>query len=499
MMVQIPVEGGHRGGDLIVRHQQSDTKIDRSQENHLKFYFSTTFIDCIHEVTPITEGWSVVMTYYLVWKKPLVVALHGINLPTFMSSLNTVKEILSPMLSQDEDCDTEMLVIPLTNNYARTPLCFANLRGTDKLMANLLQSTNALEIRLATAIYYQGGTLYDAHRMNNDRNEDEDDGDFGYPSSPLPQELEDDLFMPNKSSRRFMAEVIVERCYIDQFLFLDGAVDDKKSKIRWKEDYIFKNITSITDLFDTVSMPDKEEYDPYNYLQEADFELQQWWYRPVLIFHPRNTTALACRKNFSGVVASLKENISLPANQAERIAQLLQFRKIVNYHSRHALVNYQKLFSICNSLKATEEGIVLWKSFAKFTFELGVVPELVEFVGFAGWDSCSEFFCSILSNRRTLVSKITFLIEVIHNFLKVDSPLPTEAVSQVFKLLCTTIFTSGKTLNQKTFDDKVNYIRSISLNFHSVFLLTIFILDHRHLLDDSQQLIDIMASTHRPF
>ena len=112
----------------------------------------------MYEIAPVIEGWSVVLTFYLIWEKPLVVTFHGMNLPTFISSLNTVREILIPWRSPEEDYDSEMLVIPLSNNYAKVPLNYTNLKGTDKLMENLLQSTNELNVHLATVVFYRAGT-----------------------------------------------------------------------------------------------------------------------------------------------------------------------------------------------------------------------------------------------------------------------------------------------------------------------------------------------------
>jgi len=165
-MLQIPVEGGHCGGDLTIRSKFGVTKLDRSRENGKKFYMSASFLDCVHEISPVTERYSLALTYHLIWKNPLVVTPHRLDLPAFISSLNTVQEILKPLLSPEEDCDTELLVIPLTNDYAKIPLSYDTLRGTDKLMANLLQSTNAFEIRLATVVNYRAGTAHDERRMN---------------------------------------------------------------------------------------------------------------------------------------------------------------------------------------------------------------------------------------------------------------------------------------------------------------------------------------------
>ena len=59
MMLQIPVEGGHRGGDLSVTHEQEEMKIERSQHSDKRFYLSASFIvDSPHAISPVREGWT---------------------------------------------------------------------------------------------------------------------------------------------------------------------------------------------------------------------------------------------------------------------------------------------------------------------------------------------------------------------------------------------------------------------------------------------------------
>ena len=81
LMLQIPVEGGHCGGDLVVIHEQGETRIDRSHDNGRKFHLSASFIDSAHQISPVTDGWSLFLTYYLTWEKSLVVSPHLMDLP----------------------------------------------------------------------------------------------------------------------------------------------------------------------------------------------------------------------------------------------------------------------------------------------------------------------------------------------------------------------------------------------------------------------------------
>ena len=271
-MIHIPVEGGCTGGGLTVRHKKGDTSLP-FQSNGQDFFFSVSFIDCQHKIAPITEGWSVVLSYYLTWENPLVVAPHKMNLPTFISSLKTVKQILSPFVSPDEDCDTEMLVIPLVNDYAKTKLRYGKLRGTDKLMANLLQSTNELEIHLVTLVLYRAGIAHDERRMNLDREEDD-----GYPRSPRHLELEDDF--TGTKNQRFMAELIEQSCSINDFLLLDGKPgksDHEEHPIVCQRDFISREFEDFEEIFNTAAPPDREEYNRYDkdWLgDESDCDLQ---------------------------------------------------------------------------------------------------------------------------------------------------------------------------------------------------------------------------------
>ena len=171
---------------------------------------------------------------------------------------------------KSEDCETDLLVIPLLNDYARNPLSYANLRGSDQLMAGLLQSTNLLEVRLAIIVNYRAGTAYDERRKNTERAENDD----GYPESPRLLNLDQSQ---SNSKRRFVSQVVEEDCSINEFFLLNGQVDASENSvpIACNRDYISCDIESAQDLFDEVSPPDKEEYDRYHTPADG-LELKQW-------------------------------------------------------------------------------------------------------------------------------------------------------------------------------------------------------------------------------
>ena len=72
MILQIPVEGGHQGAELTVRHELGSLKIDRKKDNDRKLHLSTSYSQCSHEISAVTEGWSLAMTFLLKWNNPIL-------------------------------------------------------------------------------------------------------------------------------------------------------------------------------------------------------------------------------------------------------------------------------------------------------------------------------------------------------------------------------------------------------------------------------------------
>jgi len=239
----------------------------------------------------------------------------------------------------------------------------------------------------------------------------------------------------------------------------------------------------------------------------------------MMLIYPKNSTAIKCRQDFYSVVSTLywrvSQQTSPTENETKRTADLLEFRKIVNYHNRHGIVfeieeeedeeyfaeneNFSVipvfLFSLCNSLKAKEEGISLCRHYAEYSAHPGlgreVLSKLAEFVGLAGWDVCREFFNSIVSNDKSL-QELTLLFHMASQLLKMDSPFRNEAALDVFNQLYDILFPPTETLSVELFASKVDSIISDYHNFP--FIGIILQLEKRQLLDNAQQLITATES-----
>ena len=492
-MLQIPVEGGHRGADLIVRHGLETAQLDRSRDNGHLLYLSASFIDCAHKISPITEGCSVVLTYQLVWNTETRVTVpRGICFPTFFSSLNTVKQILSPFKSPTEDFDTEMLVLPLANDYARIPLSYSNLKGSDQLMASLLQSSNLLEVRLATIVNYRAGTAYHGRRISTERAEND--------GSDSPPQLKQEKLAPS-SKRRTMSKIIENNCSIKEFFQLSGRKDANKDSISlpiiWSRDYIFNNIESVEDLFDQVSSPDKEEYDRYHTPADG-LELKQWWYKPVLIAYPQDSVAIKCRKNFYAVVTDLNKIIAISKTEHQQ-SNLLQLRKIINFLYRQKQIEdeykecLEMLLEICIKLEAKEEGLHVFRYFAQcsefYWFEIHHL--IASFIGLAGWSACLESLTTIFTYDVD-DPNLSFKVDLMWELLEEDSELRNEAAAAIFRLLFATLFNSEEIPTDDNFVNRMHWLLG-SHQANVSFFVSIFILERRHLLNKTEQLLPLVT------
>ena len=103
---------------MIVRSQLGSKKLERKEENGLAFYFTASFLDCAHEISAISEGWSLAMVFFLKWQTPIQVAPQLSSLSVHMVNLMHVRELLRPLM-ETEPCDTDLLVIPLKNSSKR--------------------------------------------------------------------------------------------------------------------------------------------------------------------------------------------------------------------------------------------------------------------------------------------------------------------------------------------------------------------------------------------
>jgi len=290
---------------MIVRSQLGSKKLERKEENGLAFYFTASFLDCAHEISAISEGWSLAMVFFLKWQTPIQVAPQLSSLSVHMVNLMHVRELLRPLM-ETEPCDTDLLVIPLKNSYKRGELRYSKLKDTDQLMASLLQSIPNLEIRLTFVIHFHEGFANEEERG---RSHDDD----GYPESDYeegePREGEGEKDNPNK--KRFITELLHEGYSIRNLLKLNRTKTASGPYINWQTNYIDDEILDLGDVFvlardNPFAMPSKEEYSAMGHRPY----LKQCFYKPVLVLWPKDSIVIYCRKDFMGTLDRLLKAVS---------------------------------------------------------------------------------------------------------------------------------------------------------------------------------------------
>ena len=132
LVISLPVAG--TGGELVVRHKQSETVIDLRTEDPSELAFAAFYADCVHETRPVATGHRIVLVYQLVLRGGSDGGLE--RAPDY----DAVAERVAALLAQwDRATDAaEKIVWLLEHEYSEEGLSFAALKNTDAAVARTL-------------------------------------------------------------------------------------------------------------------------------------------------------------------------------------------------------------------------------------------------------------------------------------------------------------------------------------------------------------------------
>ena len=99
MILQIPVQGGHRGGHLVLEHSGKEKRFPFDVNSDKNFFLTAFYADCQHQLEEITLGWRLTLVFNLVWKNRLLSSKLPVDFPYLLNSINEIKESLSPWFS----------------------------------------------------------------------------------------------------------------------------------------------------------------------------------------------------------------------------------------------------------------------------------------------------------------------------------------------------------------------------------------------------------------
>jgi predicted 2-oxoglutarate/Fe(II)-dependent dioxygenase YbiX len=176
----------YTGGELLVRHQDREARLDLSCSDPSEVSFAAFYADCVHEILPITSGCRLTLVYNLLRSgkgqlpKP----------PSYEAEQTRLVDLLQQWAAGKKlpDDDTpEKLIYPLEHAYTPAALAFDALKGADAATANVLMGAAKkaeCDLHLALVSIRESGEAenndYYGSRRSRWRSwdEDEDDGDF---------------------------------------------------------------------------------------------------------------------------------------------------------------------------------------------------------------------------------------------------------------------------------------------------------------------------------
>lgn len=196
--LQVPVEGGHEGGNLNVEFEGRKKRFESHETSDAIFYLSAFYDSCEHFIEPVLRGYKLVLVYDLLWTNATTRIPK--NFPVFLGALKQIKESLNLWLNQYELLKSKMkkrvrqkpieeMKVPavaasevhqdstelikcfkneiiliaektmeenvflfvLQESYEEKIISFELLLGQDRVVADLLLNCDFLDVHLATA------------------------------------------------------------------------------------------------------------------------------------------------------------------------------------------------------------------------------------------------------------------------------------------------------------------------------------------------------------
>lgn len=177
----------YSGGELVIRHQQNEVKLDLCCQESTEIVFAAFYADCVHEVLPITDGCRLTLVYNLIRtnkKMPIP------TLPDYQQVQQEMTALLNIWVKDleqrtAEETTPKKLIYLLKHAYSIAELNFDTLKNEDAASAEVLitaakQAGCDLYLALVSveesgSAEHIGGGYY--NRWHDD--EDEDDFEIG--------------------------------------------------------------------------------------------------------------------------------------------------------------------------------------------------------------------------------------------------------------------------------------------------------------------------------
>jgi len=177
----------YEGGELIVRHQDREERLELSCEDPSQVAFAAFYADCLHEVRPITAGCRLTLIYNLLrrGKDP---APEPPNYDDEQAKVTALLREWAADLAQPDSTAPLKLLYCLEHSYTEAELGFDTLKGADTATVAVLADAakqSDCDVHLAlVSIWETGNAEYNGdyygsrHRHWEDDDDDDDDDQF---------------------------------------------------------------------------------------------------------------------------------------------------------------------------------------------------------------------------------------------------------------------------------------------------------------------------------
>ena len=169
------------GGELVVRHQHREVKLDLANDDPSELTFAAFYADCVHEVLPVTAGCRATLIYNLI-RTGTVGALTPPDYQAEAAHAVALLQKWEKSKTGPDDGVPEKVIYPLGHAYSLAELDFAKLKGADSAVAAVLGSAAPraeCDLHLAlVSIEESGAAEYNGSYRRRYRGYDDDDEEF---------------------------------------------------------------------------------------------------------------------------------------------------------------------------------------------------------------------------------------------------------------------------------------------------------------------------------
>ncbi len=400
----------YRGGTLIVDHQGDKKRFTSRSTSEDKLTFIAFYADCHHEVTPVTDGYRVALTYNLSLKT-------GSDASSTFGDGATQEKLNRALTDYFENVQADVpeyllkttkykkFAYFLDHEYTAKGLHWSRLKNGDRTRVNALKE--AAE-HLDMDIYL---SLIDVHESW----ECQDDADWGYHRRHRSWEYDE--------------EVATEDAPEDEYTLGELLCSDIEFKhcINLNNETISMSGLGIHDheIFSTKSMeafkPFESEYEGYmgNYGNTMD----RWYHRAAIILWRKSDhylMLLECSpKEFLHAIMPLAKKKKEHENVQRIVAHILP-----SWHglrSENNTQNITRVLRLALIINDSENAKQLLLPLDEKALDKTTISELLELTNIYSVDWCTDIFSTWLTSRHRQQVILDPLLPVIKTLLSASS------------------------------------------------------------------------------